>query len=161
MKTYWDEEQEKLRDQRKKKELFDVLGRVDRIPKNIVKSVLQTGLSNPEDILKKRGFIFLGEGNGWIKKLNKEYRLHAFVPKAKKSIWMHADKLISRKVHKACKYGVIEEFKQMEPLIQTKAKYNNTILPKAKRIEALKLLRAEKEIKRQSGLKRLWLLIFK
>ncbi len=115
MKTYWEEEQEKLKEEQKIKKIKHILGREDQLPKRFISYSLKTHSTPPEEILIKLGYKDIKRG--WTKKINKKYRFHAFIPEGENIIYLHSDVLTKNFMHKATTHFVAEEFKRMKPFI--------------------------------------------
>jgi hypothetical protein len=117
MKTFWDEEQERLKKEARYKRAQDIVGRDYYIPSRIIGKGFNPNTLLPDDILEKAGYIrHYKKDHGWIKSINKGMRFHAYITKNQKHIHVHAD-VISKGSHRAVKFGVKDEIRRIKTFL--------------------------------------------
>ena len=118
-----------------------ILGRNKQLPSKLEKSqVLSCGISDPEEILKKSGYINIHRG--WIRKIDKNSRNHAYIYKDEFNynyIYLHKD-LINNGKHLAVT-DLEEKIRLKQLVIPRKGRKKNDVwLSPHDMKEALKLL---------------------
>jgi len=105
LKTYWDVEQEFIKEEKRIMEIKTILGRDTQLPKKMVHRKIDIQLSKPNELLNKCGYRNIRRG--WIKKIDSKSRYHIYVYGDK--IFLHKDELLPNKKHKATKKNLQNE----------------------------------------------------
>lgn len=152
METLWDVEHKKLTKAQKRLErIKKILGRDNQLPAKLKNDeVLNCGLSEPSEVLKKSGYINIKRG--WIKKIDKKSRFHAYTFEDEfnyKWIYLHRDITIGKN-HKASKDVLDEKIRMKDFIIPRKnvGKKKDLWLLREERLKALEQLKENKPIRK-------------
>ncbi len=158
--TLWEVEQINKKKREEKEEIINAVGRNYFLPNKLVGNKINIeGIENPEELLKEFNYIKI-HNNGYIKKINKEYRFHCFISQDRKSIYIHSDQIINKKHKSSNKFVGDEKSKICNRIhdIRYRLKHPNKIYYppiKEEQLSPEEIKKALKNLKRKKLIKKL------
>lgn len=139
MKSLWEVEQENIKAQNRIEIKVKILGRTFHLPKKLRGIHFGCMGINAEKLLKLGGYVRTPQ-NGWLKRLNKEGRFHAYI--SSEEIYLHHDAIKGKK-HKASGKDCDKEANRLRAFIPVKYKKKgkSIILTRESYLEAMQLLK--------------------